>query len=45
MHIYHRFMKSINEGDTLLIVAPAGTVKKEDIQLAIVLISSKGLNY
>lgn len=45
MHIYHRFMKSINEGDTLLIVAPAGTVKKEDIQSAIELISAQGWNY
>jgi muramoyltetrapeptide carboxypeptidase len=38
-------MKTIKKGDTILIVAPAGAVKKEQIQPAIDLIEKKGWKY
>ncbi|MDR2122261.1 MAG: LD-carboxypeptidase [Flavobacteriaceae bacterium] len=38
-------MKTIKKGDTFLIVAPAGIIKKEDIQPAIDLIEKKGWKY
>lgn len=45
MSLYHNFMKPIKKGDSILIVAPAGAVKREDIQPAIDIITKQGWKY